>query len=171
MSGKLLAGGIVLISLIFGAIVYYTQVYYYYQDVPADQAVVRLTVLASGELEEIPTTDLRAIDATSSPIRYRACFTTPLSLAMMSETYESYDGAAPRNAPGWFDCFDAAAIGAEIEAGTALVFTGQRNIEYGIDRVVAVTGDGRGYVWEEINECGDKAYDGTPLGENCPPRE
>lgn len=171
MTGKLLTGGIVLLSLIFGAIVYYTQVYYYYEEVPADQAVVRLIVMASSEPEPIPTADLRAIDASSSPIRFRACFTTPLSLAMMSETYEPYEGAAPRNAPGWFDCFDAAAIGAEIEAGTALVFTAQRNIEYGIDRVVAVTEDGRGYVWEEINECGDKAYDGTPLGKDCPPRE
>ena len=52
--------------------------------------------------------------------------------------------------------------------GTALVFAGQRNLEFGIDRVVAITEDGRGYVWHEINDCGDKVFDGQPPGEDCP---
>ena len=55
-----------------------------------------------------------------------------------------------------------------IEDGRADVFLSDRNIEFGIDRVVAITEDGFGYVWHEVNECGDKSYDGTPLGENCP---
>lgn len=171
MSGKILASAIVIVALIFGAVVYYTQVYYYYEPVAATGTDdVQLTSLTSGQPEPILIRDFQAIDATSSPIRYRACFRTDMSIAMLTETYEMYDGAEPRNAPGWFDCFDAAAIGAEIEAGTALVFTGERNMEYGIDRVVAITTDGRGYVWEEINDCGDKTYDGTPKGENCPQR-
>ena len=91
--------------------------------------------------------------------------------ATLTETFEPYEGASPRTAPGWFDCFDAEAIGTAITAGDALVFTGQRNLEYGIDRVVAITADGRGYVWHEVNDCGDKAYDGSPLGEDCPPRD
>ncbi|WP_425073119.1 DUF6446 family protein [Sagittula sp. S175] len=172
MSGKILGSIIVLVSLIFGAVVYYTQVYYYYEPVAATGVDdVMLTNLATGEPEGILISDFEAIDATSSPIRYRACFRTDMSIPMLTETYEMYDGAEPRNAPYWFECFDAAAIGAEIEAGTALVFTGERNMEFGIDRVVAITSDGRGYVWQEINDCGDKAYDGTPLGENCPERE
>ena len=40
-----------------------------------------------------------------------------------------------------------------------------------VDRVVAITEDGRGYVWHELNDCGAKAYDGSPTGEACPPRE
>ncbi|MBP0481093.1 DUF6446 family protein [Sagittula salina] len=172
MSGKLLSLAIVAVALIFGAVVYYTQVYYYYETVEADGSTdVMLTSLATGEPEAIAYDGFTAIDATSSPIRYRACFTTPLSIPMLTETYEMYEGSAPRNAPDWFSCFDAAAIGAQIEAGTAHVFTSQRNIEYGIDRVVAITDGGQGYVWEEINDCGDKAYDGTPLGENCPERD
>ena len=172
MSGKLVGSFIVIVALIFGAVVYYFQEYGYYEEVVADGVGdVLLTSLVSGEPEPILYEDFRAIDANSSPIRYRACFTTTQSLAFLTETYEAYENAAPRNAPKWFDCFDAEKVGAEIESGHALVFAGQRNIEYGIDRVVAITEDGRGYVWEEINECGDKSYDGTPLGEDCPPRE
>ena len=80
-------------------------------------------------------------------------------------------GAAPRNAPPWFDCFDAEAIGEDIRNRRAYVFVSQRNLEFGIDRVVAVTDDGRGYIWHEVNDCGDKAYDGSPLGEDCPERD
>lgn len=169
--GKFLAIITLVVSVVGGAAMYYLQEYYYYVDVPATgHGDVMLTNLVSGQPEPIIADDFRAIDADSSPIRYRACFTTPLSIAMLTETFEPYEGAEPRNGPKWFDCFDAKAIGEQIEAGTALVFTSQRNLEFGIDRVVAITNDGRGYVWQEINECGAKAYDGTPLGEDCPER-
>lgn len=172
MTGKILVSMLVVCSVLAGVSMYYLQVYAFYDEVPATaHGDVQLTNLVTGQPEPVIADDFRAIDAESSPIRYRACFSTTLSLALLTETYEPYEGAVPRTAPGWFDCFDAEAIGAEIEAGTALVFAGQRNLEYGIDRVVAITGDGRGYVWHEINDCGDKAYDGSPLGEDCPIRE
>ncbi|MCT4611519.1 MAG: DUF6446 family protein [Pelagimonas sp.] len=174
MTGKILAGFIVVFSLIFGAAVYYMQVYHYYDEVKANGSNdVTLLSLTSGAPEPILYEGFQAIDAESSPIRYRACFTTSMSIPMLTETYELYtkQDPAPRNAPYWFDCFDSKAIGADIEAGRALVFTSQHNLYYGIDRVVAITDDGRGYIWHEINDCGDKAYDGTPLGENCPERE
>ncbi len=34
----------------------------------------------------------------------------------------------PLNAPGWFDCFDADAIGEALETGEALAFLGSRDI-------------------------------------------
>ena len=89
---------------------------------------------------------------------------------MVTETGEIFEDAEPLTAPGWFDCFDAEAIAAELRTGTAIAFTGTRNFEYGIDRVVAITSDGRGYVWHQVNECGDKLYDGTPAGDDCPER-
>lgn len=170
MTGKILALGIVVISLIFGAVVYYSQVYYFYEEVtPTGTGDVMLTTL-DGDRIAIPYADFTGIDADSSPIRYRACFTTPLTLSEAAERFEPYKGSEPRNAPDWFECFNAEAIGDLIEAGKARVFTGQHNLEFGIDRVVALTDDGHGYVWHEINECGDKAYDGTPLGDDCPER-
>ena len=78
--------------------------------------------------------------------------------------------AVPRNAPFWFDCFDAAAIGAELKAGQAAAYVSQKNVHYGVDRIVAITADGRGYAWHDLNDCGEKAYDGTVVGEECPPR-
>jgi hypothetical protein len=170
-AGKIMASAIVLCGVIAGVAIYYLQVYHFYREVPATgPGDVMLTLLDGSGRAPLPHDAFQAIDADSSPIRYRACFTTPVPLAEARATYQPYENADPRIAPGWFDCFDAGTIGAEMAAGTASVFAGQRNIEFGIDRVVALTEDGRGYVWHEINECGDKAYDGTPLGDDCPDR-
>jgi hypothetical protein len=154
-------------GLLAGGFMYYLQVYGFYEAAAPEE--VTLVSLVSEQPEPIIADGLTAIDADSSPIRFRACFTTPMSFALLSETYVPVEGASPRNAPGWFDCFDAAAIGAEIEAGTALTFLGAKNVEYGVDRIVAITEDGRGYIWHELNDCGEKAYDGTVVGEECPP--
>lgn len=171
MTGKLLGVVILVCALIAGVTMYYLQVYAYYDEVtPNGSTDVQITS-KSGELGIILYEEFRAIDAESSPIRYRACFTTPTPLTTFLSTYEAYSGASPRNAPGWFECFDAEAIGEAIRSGRAHVFVGQRNIEFGIDRVVAITENGRGYIWHEVNDCGDKAYDGSPLGDECPERE
>ncbi|MEL6465475.1 MAG: DUF6446 family protein [Pseudomonadota bacterium] len=169
MSGKIIGIIIVLSGIIAGAALYYLQVYGFYEEV--DEAEVQLVSVVSDQPEPIPFADFEAIDADSSPIRYRACFTTDLSLALLTETYVGLEDATPRNAPGWFDCFDAAAIAAELDAGTALPFLGEKNVDFGVDRIVAITQDGRGYVWHELNDCGEKAYDGTIVGEECPERE
>ncbi len=171
MSGKLLGIFIIATALIFGAAVYYFQVFYYYETVEDDAGQVFLTPLDGTAPRHIPYADFEGIDASSSPIRFRGCFTTPETVQSLDAGFEPYEGANPRNAPFWFGCFDAEAIGLLIETGKAHVYTAQRNVEYGIDRVVAVADDGRGWIWEEINECGDKAYDGTPLGEDCPARD
>ena len=169
MSGKIIGIVLLLSSILAGAALYYLQVYGFYTDVPnTDGPDVQLVSVVSDSPEPISYTEFTAIDADSSPIRYRACFRTDMSLALLTETYVGLDALSPRNAPGWFDCFDAEAIGAEITAGTALTFLSQKNIHFGVDRVVAITEDGRGYVWHELNDCGEKAYDGTIVGEECP---
>ena len=169
--GQFLAGFTVFSALLAGGAMYYLQVYAFYEEVSAQGEDIRIVSLMSGEPEPILFENFQAIDGSSSPIRYRACFTTEMSHALLSETYVAFENAEPRNAPGWFDCFDAEAIGAELEAGTALTFLSQKNFAYGVDRVVAITEDGRGYIWHELNDCGAKAYDGSPTGEACPPRE
>ena len=168
MNGKIVGGVIVIVAAIAGITLYYLQVYGFYREVPAPADGVALVSISSNLPEPILTENFRAIDADSSPIRYRACFDTTLSLAMLSETYVVTDKVEPRNAPGWFDCFDAAAIGRALEDGTALTFLSQKNIHYGVDRIVAITSDGRGYVWHDLNDCGQKSYDGTVVGEACP---
>lgn len=168
MNGKIVGVVILISALAAGGALYYLQIYGYYEEATADVQEVRLMSLASQTPEAIPAAAITAIDAESSPIRFRACFTTTASLATLSAAYVQLDRATPRNAPAWFDCFDAAAIAADLQAGTALAFLSQKNIAFGVDRIVAITEDGRGYIWHELNDCGEKAYDGTIVGEECP---
>jgi hypothetical protein len=169
MSGARIAiVGIIMSALIAGAALYYLQVYAYYVEVGAEDAQIELTSVVTGEAEPIIFDSFDAIDSDSSPIRYRACFTTVLSQAMLTETYVIHDDAEPRVAPGWFDCFDAEQIGADLETGNAIAFLGTEHIHYGIDRIVAVYPDGRAYAWHQINECGEVVFDGNPAPEGCP---
>ena len=151
--GKLAVGFIVVSALLGGAFLYYTQVYAYYQPVVFQPgAEILLTPVSGTQPEAILAEDVTGIDGDSSPIRFRACFTTPLSLAMLTEIYRIYDQAEPLNAPGWFDCFDAAAIGRALETGEAVAFLSQADIHPGVDRVVAVFPDGRAFAWQQLND-------------------
>ena len=161
--------GIVVSAVFAGAALYYLQVYAYYTEVTAQVANVQMTSIVTGAPEPILFENYKGIDSDSSPIRYRACFDTALSQAMLTETYQTYTGATPLVAPGWFDCFDAIAIGDAIESGEAIAFMGVENITYGVDQVVAVFPDGRGYVWQQINPCGAVVFNGDPAPEGCPP--
>lgn len=167
--GKFLAGVILMSALAAGLAMYYLQVYHFYEEVSANGTDdVQMVSLVSGQPEPVLYDGFEAIDATSSPIRYRACFTTTMSHAMLSETYEIYDAAEPLVAPKWFDCFDAGAIGLALEEGRALAFLGTKDIQYGIDRIVAITEDGKGYVWHQINRCGEIVFDGNRAPDDCP---
>ena len=167
MTGKLLAGFIVVVGIGAGILMYYLQVYAYYDEIPSDAAVVELTMLDNTR-EQIVVRDFEGIDSTSSPLRYRACFEPVNSLAMLTETFPIYEKAVPLNAPDWFDCFNAQEIGAALENGTAIAFLGVFNFEYGFDRVVAVTEDGRGFAWQQLNDCGEAYFNSDPLPNHCP---
>ena len=139
-------------ALLAGGAIYYLQEYAFYQTVaftPGKE--ISLTALVSGIPEPIPVEDLQGIDATSSPLRFRACFTTPITQPTLTEGFVVYDKAEPLNAPTWFDCFDAAKIGAALETGEAIAFLGQAEIAPQIDRVIAVFADGRAYAWHQVN--------------------
>ena len=152
MNGKIAAGAIVISAALAGVAIWYLQIYAYYEPVsftPGQE--ITLTTIESGQPEPILAEGISGIDADSSPLRFRACFTTPLTQAMLSETYVAYDGAVPLVAPGWFDCFNAVEIGTAVERGEALAFLSQSNIAADIDRVVAVFPDGRAYAWHQLN--------------------
>jgi hypothetical protein len=161
--------GIVVSALFAGAALYYLQVYAYYVEVTAQVAEVQMTSVITGMPEPILFENYKGIDSNSSPIRYRACFDTPLSLAMLTETYQTYPLATPLITPGWFDCFDPEKIGDALETGEAIAFMGVENITYGVDQVVAVFPDGRGYAWQQINPCGAVVFNGDPAPDGCPP--
>ena len=158
MNGKIVGGALVLSGLVAGAAVWYLQVYGFYEPLPASApaAEIRLTAIETGLPEPILAEGFSGIDADSSPLRFRGCFTTPLSLAMLSETFTIYEGATPLHGPGWFDCFDAVRIGHDLETGAAIAFLAERDIRPGVDRVVAVYPDGRAYAWHQLNDTAEK---------------
>ena len=155
---------LLLASGVLGGVgMWYLQVYAFYDVLPKQDSIA-LTPAGEDTPREVPVAGFQGIDANSSPIRYRACFTLP-----DAGEFAPYDTPTPLNAPGWFDCFDAAAIGAALDAGNARAITAQTNITYGIDRVVAAYPDGRAYAWHQINPCGTAFFDGDPLPPDCPP--
>lgn len=167
MSGKIVGLLILVCALLAGGALYYLQVYGFYRTLV--ETPITLVSLEADEPQEIAVRGFEGIDADSSPIRFRACFSTDLRPETAAETFVLYADATPRNAPGWFDCFNAEEIAEAMESGRATAFLGQKNIRYGVDRIVVLTEEGRGYVWHELNDCGEKAYDGTVVGEECPP--
>jgi len=152
VNGKIVAGGIVVTSLIAGGVMYWLQVYAYYSPVifvPGNE--IRLTPIIGDVPEAIVVADVQGIDADSSPLRFRACFTTPLTLATLTETYKVYDKAEPTIAPGWFSCFNAGEIADALESGEALAFLSESSVAPQIDRVVAVFPDGRAFAWHQLH--------------------
>lgn len=170
MNGKIAAGVIVVTAIVAGVAMYWLQVYAYYDEVKFEPGnEIRLTSVVSGTPEAILAENVTGIDANSSPLRFRACFTTPLSQAMLTETYQVYDVPEPTIGPSWFDCYDAMAVGAALEKGEAVAFLSEHLAPYGMDRVAAVFPDGRGYQWNQISECGKAYYDERDLPAGCPP--
>jgi len=137
---------------------YWLQVYAFYEPVAfgPGAAEIRLTPIGSDQPEAIVAENVEGIDAESSPLRFRACFTTPLSQSMLTETYQIYDHPVPLNGPGWFSCYKADEVGAALEKGEALAFLSEPGIHPGVDRVVAVFPDGRAYAWHQLNEDADE---------------
>ena len=170
--GQFVVAALVLSAALGGAGMWYTQTRAYYEPVDAASpaAEINLTSFA-GLSEPLLIEGFDGVDSFSSPIRYRACFTTPISLPTLTETFQPHPDPTPLIAPSWFSCFDAEAIGEALEEGTALAFMGEHNIQYGIDRVVVIDENGQGYAWQQINPCGEAAFAGDPLPEGCPAQE
>lgn len=157
MNGKVLVSVMVVLAFLTGVGVWYAQEYAYYREIPgsAPAAEILLTPF-EGAPEPMVTADFTGIDAESSPLRFRACFTTPTSLATLTETFVPYDKPTPLYGPRWFPCFDAERIGEDLEAGRAVAFLSQKDIRPQVDRVVAVYPDGRAYAWQQLNEDADQ---------------
>ncbi len=162
MSGRVVGIGILALALIAGAVMYWLQVFAFYTRLAPED--VALSVSHNGAPLPLPVTELRAIDASSSPIRFRACFEVTGEVLG-----DPYPDAVPLNAPFWFDCFDARKLGDDIGMEVAIAYLGEANVQYGIDRVIAIYPDGRGFAWHQINRCGEEVFDGNPPPEGCPP--
>ncbi|QXT41287.1 DUF6446 family protein [Gymnodinialimonas ceratoperidinii] len=145
-SGRIIVVVIVLSTIIFGLGLWYTNTRAYYA--PVEDLVLTVQT-EDGTLVPLDVSNAEAIDAATSPLRFRACFTlddpAPLVDAM------PYEDPTPLIPPAWFDCFDATALGEALEAGTAQAYLGAFDTARGVDLVVATFPDGRGYAWTQLN--------------------
>lgn len=150
--------GLLAFSVLFGIALWY------YQNVAWYEEVTGLTeVSAYGDA--FPVTDYRGIDADTSPLKLRACFTVDWDYWPSDEFARI---AEPLTAPSWFDCFDARLITDDLRAGRATAILAAEGEPYGFDRYIAQYEDGRAYMWRQINACGNAVFKGDPLPADCP---
>ena len=167
--GKVVVIALLLASVLGGVGIWYTQTRAFWAPV---EGPVTLTLAHGADLFALPAEDVEAIASSSSPLGFRACFAHGLDLGALGPEIPVTPAAdpAPTVPPGWFDCFDAGAVAGLLASGEARAFLGYPNVAYGVDRIVALTADGRGWAWHELNDCGARAYDGTATGPECPDR-
>lgn len=141
--GKVAALGLLGATIAAGAGMWYAQEYGYYDSI--DPATVTLAVATPAGQAPLTITEVEAIDAGSSPLRWRACAVT----TDLPADATPYPDATPLIGPRWFDCFDARQIGADLESGAARAVLSVEDIRPDVDRVLAVYPDGRVYGWHQ----------------------
>ncbi|MBY8977586.1 histidine kinase [Rhodobacteraceae bacterium NNCM2] len=142
MNGRALMIGLLTFCGIFAAALWYFQFYAYYTQIDGLPEV-----LVNGE--QRPVTEYTGLDATSSPLKLRACFKVDWPYTA-SDTYR--DKATPLTAPPWFTCFDAEQIARDLQAGKATAILAGENEPDGVDRYIAQYPDGRAFMWHQLNE-------------------
>lgn len=160
--GKLAAVSLVASGVIAAGALWYSANYAYWEEDP------RASVALQDTPDALKVTDLQAIRSSSSPLGFRACFT--YELAGDPSQFTQVTNPEPRVPPRWFECFDTAEIAEALANRSATTYVSHKNIGFGVDRVIALFEDGRGFAWHELNDCGHRAYDGTVVGEACPDR-
>ena len=142
ITGKGLVIGLVGFTVLFGLALWYAQTHAWYDRVAGLESIT-----AGGET--IAVREYAGLDGTSSPLKLRGCFTVdPAALADLPEAKD----AAPLTTPGWFDCFDAPAIGAALARGEARAVLAARDEPQGFDRIITYFPDGRAFLWREVRD-------------------
>ena len=148
-SGRWIVLAILGITAVFAGAQWWFQTRAYYEPVALDALPV---TLADGATITLPLTGAQAIDADTSPLRFRACLDVGPDVAarLLAQGTPAAD-ATPLVAPDWFECFDAEAIGAALQAGEARAILSQVEVRPGADRIMAIHPDGRVFVWHQWN--------------------
>ncbi|MFN4059187.1 MAG: DUF6446 family protein [Paracoccus hibiscisoli] len=141
--GKIAAVGLLVATVAAGGGMWYAQEYGYYDSI--DPATVTLEVATPAGPQPLTIADVQAIDAGSSPLRWRACAT----VTDLPADAIPFPDATPLIGPRWFDCFDARRIGADLESGAARAVLSVEDIRPDVDRVLAIYPDGRVYGWHQ----------------------
>lgn len=144
--GKLLIIGLGLVIAVGGAGLYYLQGHHYYQRV---SGVASITIGGAS----FAVTGYDGLDNPALPLRLRGCFTLtePAAALAAGAPTEKFE---PFAAPGWFDCWDPAALDRDLKAGRAKAVIAERAGEgdFATERVVVIYPDGRGYQWRRLQK-------------------
>ncbi len=138
VNGKYVVTGLIAFTGLFALALWWSQNHAYYEETQASE------VRIAGQ--DYPVTKWKGIDATSSPLKMRACF-------HIRDSIEALPALAPEPlvAPGWFRCFNAGFIAENLARDYAKAYVAERNDPRGFDRIVAVFPGGRAYMWRQPN--------------------
>jgi len=139
MTGRTLIVLLLGFTVLFGATLWWVQTRAFYEETEAE------TVTIAGR--SYPVTEWRGIDATTSPLKLRACFRLAEGAAVDAPAAEK---PTPLVAPAWFECFEAEALTRDLEAGRARAFLAAEEEFDGANRMVAVYPDGRAFMWRQL---------------------
>ena len=142
MTGKITVILLIGVTLIFGIFFFYFQTYAYYSKVSTKNQIVVNKI-------QIKVEDYIGIRSDVSKLKLRGCFNTDPSAF---EFFVASIKASPLSAPFWFECFDYKKIQFNIDNGTLKAYLAEENEYPGIDRYVAISINGIGYEWRQLNE-------------------
>ena len=155
MRGRTLMIGLFVVTAIFALALWWFQTRAYYEQSGGVDAIEVAGL-------SIPVEGYSQIDAQTSPLKLRACFRLsdpadlPRAAAAAAPLTEEARAAGvtlePLVAPGWFDCFDAETLAGLAQSDGAETLVAARNAPQGVDRVVLLLPDGRGWLWRQLNE-------------------
>ena len=142
MTGKITVILLIGVTLIFGIFFFYFQTYAYYSKVSTKNQIVVNKI-------QIKVEDYIGIRSDVSKLKLRGCFNIDPSAF---EFFVTSIKASPLSAPFWFECFDYKEIQSDIDNGTLKAYLAEENEYPGIDRYIAISINGIGYEWRQLNE-------------------
>ena len=131
---------LILVAAIMGAALWWFQTRAWYEAAPARDAV-----LVAGA--SVAITGFQGLRSDVSPLKLRSCF----QVAGPPDAPQA-PAPTPLIAPDWFDCFDAAALQRDLDAGEAAAYLAATDEPKGFDRLIAVYPDGRAFEWRQVNK-------------------
>ena len=144
MTGRTLSIGLIVFAAIFGAALWWFQTQAFYETQPEEPAVE-----IAGE--SFAVSNYEAIDADTSPLKIRACFTLDPASQTAIGLLPSAEEATPLIAPEWFTCYDGERLTRDLQTGVARAVLAEHDAPRGFDRFVAVYPDGRAFMWRQNN--------------------